>query len=286
MKSEHEQKFITANGIRHNTLIWNPEGKETIVCLHGFVCSAFYFVKLASILKQKYRVVAFDFRGHGLSSWVKEGGYYHFFNYVADLDALWNQISSGPTHIVAHSMGGMVANYYLGAKPGQAKTLTLIEGEGPPRNTPFSEAPEKLEKWLSQMIQPQFHQPMESLDIAMKKLKVYNRTLPDDFAEYLAREMTKKVDGKYIWIFDPLHKTMAPQAFYSEQALEFFRKITCPVLRIKGSLSPYKITQEELHQKAFSQAITKTMEGSSHFPHTDKPEELAELIEDFLQEHA
>ena len=64
------------------------------------------------------------------------------------------------------------------------------------------------------------------------------RASTQTFALELARAGMKQNErGKWLWKFDPLHRTAAPQPFYTAQAREFFRRIACPVLIVDGKQS-------------------------------------------------
>src|SRR2546430_10655465 len=67
------------------------QGRPTLL-LHGWLDHAHSFDLLAPLLPG--RTVALDFRGHGDSQWVGAGGFYHFIEYVADLDEDCEQLSS------------------------------------------------------------------------------------------------------------------------------------------------------------------------------------------------
>ena len=63
--------------------------------VHGWLDHRGSFDSLAPLLPG--RTVAYDQRGHGDSSWAGAGGFYHFVDYVADLDGLVGAIApEGP----------------------------------------------------------------------------------------------------------------------------------------------------------------------------------------------
>ena len=77
------------------------EGELTLM-LHGWLDHAGSFDLLAPLLPG--RTVAMDFRGHGDSQWVGPGGFYHFVEYIADLDGALEVLSpQEPVRIVGHS---------------------------------------------------------------------------------------------------------------------------------------------------------------------------------------
>ncbi len=86
-----------------------------------------------------------------------------------------------------------------------------------------------------------------------------------------------------MWKFDPLHRTTAPQPFYLEQALEFLRRIECPVLIVHGKESRHR-RRADIQQRLAALARRKSVEieNAGHMVHHDNPEELAQVVADFL----
>src|SRR5439155_1029941 len=79
---------------------------EMILLLHGWLDHAGSFDLLAPLLPG--RTVALDFRGHGDSQWAGPGGFYHFVEYIADLDGALEILSpQEPVPIVGYSMGAL-----------------------------------------------------------------------------------------------------------------------------------------------------------------------------------
>ena len=103
-----------------------------LLLLHGFLDHGRSFGRVARALAQRYRVVAPDHRGHGLSGHVGAGGYYHFPDYVRDLHALYEPLEIERAAICGHSMGASIAVYFAGAFPERVAALALLDGVGPP----------------------------------------------------------------------------------------------------------------------------------------------------------
>ena len=101
--------------------------EPTVVLLHGFLEQSAAWDPVARSLGR--RVVAPNQRGHGRSGHVGDGGWYHFWDYVGDLDQLVEHIG-GPIDLVGHSMGGTVAALYAGTRPDMVRRLVLVEGLG------------------------------------------------------------------------------------------------------------------------------------------------------------
>jgi len=90
--SEPRDKFIDAQGLSLHYLEWGEPVGEPLVLVHGFLDQARswspFVAALQKLIKQPLWIIAPDCRGHGDSGWVGAGGYYHFPDYVLDLDRI------------------------------------------------------------------------------------------------------------------------------------------------------------------------------------------------------
>ena len=94
-------------------------------------------------------LVAPDWRGHGDSDWIGPGGYYHFPDYVRDLEQIVHQVRRQKLVVVGHSMGAMVATLWAGTRSDALDGLVLVDGTGP---MPVSaqDYPMRFQRWLEQ----------------------------------------------------------------------------------------------------------------------------------------
>src|SRR5262249_39560380 len=107
-----------------------PEGPACVL-LHGWLDHRGSFDLLAPLLPG--RTIAVDQRGHGDSSWAGAGGFYHFVEYVGDLDVLVREMRlPAPIRLVGHSMGGAISLFYAAAHPLLAAPLTVLDSPSMP----------------------------------------------------------------------------------------------------------------------------------------------------------
>lgn len=79
----------------------------TLLFLHGFPTSCFDWRELIGLLSSKFRCVAFDFPGFGLSD--KPDDYsYSLFQQADHVEALANELRITEAHVVSHDMGTSV----------------------------------------------------------------------------------------------------------------------------------------------------------------------------------
>jgi pimeloyl-ACP methyl ester carboxylesterase len=99
-------------------------GQESIVFAHGVLLNRRMFDRQLDALKDRYRCIAFDFRGHGESEVTDDG--YAVDELTEDAAALIRQLKSAPCHFVGHSLGSFVG-LRLGVRyPELVRSLILV----------------------------------------------------------------------------------------------------------------------------------------------------------------
>ncbi|HXV81143.1 MAG TPA: alpha/beta hydrolase [Candidatus Binatia bacterium] len=287
--SQPRDSFIEVRGLTLHYLEWGKPGGEPLVLVHGFLDQAHSwqpFVRaLQNRIPQPLWVVAPDCRGHGDSGWVGAGGYYHFPDYVFDLDCLIRALGVDRFKLIGHSMGGTISFLYSGTFPKKVQQLVLIEGVGA-AGMNFSDAPPRMEKWITEMHargRNHFRQ-YRSVAAGAKQLQQTNPRLSNELALELARSgMKQDAVGRWVWKFDPLHRTVSPQPFYSAQAMEFFGRIQCPVLIVDGKQSRHSQRPDKQQRLAVVQDKQfAEIDDAGHWVHLDNPEALALVVAEFL----
>ncbi len=287
--SEPREHFIKSQGLPIHFLEWGEPKGEPLVLVHGYLDMAYSWNAFVVALQQRQEhaswIIAPDCRGHGDSGWVGAGGYYHFPDYILDLDGVIQTLGTERVKLIGHSMGGTISFLYAGAFPTRVDKLVLIEGVGPV-GVEFAEAPLRMARWVGEMHERgrNHFRAYTSVEAGARQLQMTNPRLKTPFALELARAGMKPIDGgKWVWKFDPLHRTVAPQPFYTAQALEFFRRIQCPVLIVDGQESRQtKRTDKQQRYDAIARHHFVTIAGAGHMVHQDNPEQLAKSVANFL----
>lgn len=288
--TEPRSKFVDAQGLAIHYLEWGEPSGLPIVLVHGFLDQAHSWKFLVEELEQRARqplhIVAPDCRGHGDSGWVGAGGYYHFPDYVYDLDCVLGSLGIQRFHLIGHSMGGTISFLYSGTFPERVEKLVLIEGVGPPGMS-FTDAPSRMKSWITEVHERGRNHFREYTSVAAGagQLQQTNpRLLPERGLDLARAGMKQNDKGKWVWKFDPLHRTAAPQPFYTAQAIEFFRRIQCPVLLVDGSESRQtRRTDKSERYGAIANRQQVTIDRAGHMVHQDNPEKLADVALAFLK---
>lgn len=115
---------IAANGIELNYRL-EGDGEETVVLVCGLGDDlTSWGLQLPDLLAAGYRVLRFDNRGVGESA--KPAGPYSTKAMAGDAKALIEALGIGRFHLVGYSMGGMIAQEYALAYPGDLGSLALV----------------------------------------------------------------------------------------------------------------------------------------------------------------
>ncbi|MEM9072088.1 MAG: alpha/beta hydrolase [Myxococcota bacterium] len=272
------ERFVETNGLRYHVVEWPAEGPFVLLA-HGFLDLAWSWRGVAERLQaQGYHCVAWDWRGHGESDHVGQGGYYHFPDYVLDLEYLIPQITGDRSvHLVGHSMGGTISTMYAGLRSDRLASLTLVEGLGPP-NWGFEKTPEKFRAWLDS-VEKIRTRPKRSLTLesALRRMRIQNPELPEELGEFLAEKATVEIDGRRRWRFDPLHRTTAPMPFRTEVFNTFLHRIEVPTLVIAAERGFRLPDERERYQQIPDHRFVEIADVG-HMIHWMRPDALADAI--------
>jgi pimeloyl-ACP methyl ester carboxylesterase len=279
----HPRRIALATGLSYQVQEWDGPGETTFVLVHGFTDLGAGWCDLAPRLVPHGHVIAPDLRGHGDSDRVGAGGYYHFFDYVADLDDVIRQLARPRVVLVGHSMGGSVASYYAGARPARVARLVLLEGLGPPEGFGGSGA-ERTARWIDQwrVAAQRTFTPLASLDEAARRLRKHDPLLTEAAALRLAELGTRAVPGGLAWKHDPVHFTQGPYPFRVELARQHWERVECPTLIIDGARSTLNLPEAEraARRACFRDHRYLVIDDAGHALHRHQPARLAAAILD------
>ncbi len=104
--------------------------KPAVVFVHGLGATTTYYEPLVPALEGEFRLVRYDFDGHGRSPLA---GPITVPDLARDLDALIATLPGGKAHVVAHSLGTLIAQTVAATTPERVHSLVLL---GPVRAQP------------------------------------------------------------------------------------------------------------------------------------------------------
>jgi pimeloyl-ACP methyl ester carboxylesterase len=278
-------------GLRLRVCRWGPEHGRPVLILHGFLEQGAAWHEVATRLARP--VHAPDHRGHGLSDHVPAGGFYHFWDYVADADQLVDALG-GVVDLVGHSMGGAVATLLAATRPEKVRRLVLVEGLGPPDLRALTLP--RAAAFLDARTRPPQHPSFATVEEATARMRDVNPRLPVEAAERLARRVLRPVqpgdplvrpphhEGWWTWTWDPLHRARTPNPFDADLHTTCLAAVKAPTLLIDGADSAFRLDLADHRRRAEALREREEIEvpDAGHLLHHDAPEALASLITAFF----
>ncbi|MGM0575450.1 MAG: alpha/beta fold hydrolase [Myxococcota bacterium] len=277
----------TTLGLELTYRSWGPDDAPVLIALHGFLDTGTAFRPVAERLAARYRVVAPDQRGHGDSGHVGAGGYYHFPDYVLDLDGLYRHLGVDQAVLVGHSMGGSIAGYFAGTFPERVRALALLDGIGPTSSLPLERHPDRMARWVHDVRHREGHaaRGAESLDAMARRIgRLSSRASEERLLELAEAASLQGEDGRWRWRFDPLHRTLSPIPFDPARFRAFLAKVDCPVLALWGEVTPMHADDEAERIAALGDVTSRTLPDTGHNMHHERPEAVADAVLAFLEE--
>jgi pimeloyl-ACP methyl ester carboxylesterase len=128
---------ITRQSIRHSngqttsyiydTFVdpWRPA--ETVLIQHGFARTAEHFYHWVPALARRYNVIRRELRGHGGSSYPKEGDEYDYSidTIVTEIKDTLDQLAIDKIHFIGESTSGMLAEIFAATYPDRVRSIVI-----------------------------------------------------------------------------------------------------------------------------------------------------------------
>jgi len=257
---------------------WNPDSKNgIIILLHGFASSASFFKKQIKVLKENYRIIAFDALGHGRSEHPKDLNLNLNKNLrddtIRDLEDLLKYLDVKEKYgIIGHSLvGGMIAQLICMKHPEKIKFLILL-------NSGYIMIDNVIRNIFYNLL-PYFIR-MNFLDVVANSIEdILDKTIPyiiTALSNFILNSKLTK-DELYMRIESQIFKMIAEIKEYDPSS------INCPTLIIGGRLDNFAPEQmsEELHKKIPNSEL-QIIDMAGHFAPAQRKEVVNGLICDFI----
>jgi len=256
----------------------NPSSdKGTIILLHGFASSASFFKAQIKLLKNFYRIIAFDALGHGKSEHPKELNISKNIRYeiIRDLEDLLKFLGIKEKYgIIGHSLvGGMIAQLICIRHPEDIKFLILL-------NSGYIMIDNVIRNMFYNLL-PYFIR-MNFLDVVANTVEdVLDKTIP-----YIITALSNSVynlnlpkEELYMKIEDQIFRMITEIKEYDPSGIK------CPTLIIGGRLDNFAPEQmsEEL-QKKIPNSKLEIIDMAGHFAPAQRKEVVNELICNFIKD--
>ncbi|MCJ7450023.1 MAG: alpha/beta hydrolase [Bacteroidales bacterium] len=235
--------------------------KETVLYLHGLGCSKSDFLGATEIESlQAHTLVAFDFPGHGNSSYSKK---LDMDDLVEITNLFAEKLNLHDIVLIGHSMGGLVALLFSEKYARKVKAFINVEGNLKDEDCFFSR----------QVTAVDFD---TFLHVTFRNFKFKLQISKNPGFKKCAETLGKYQPQKAMYDYSP------SLVRYSDSGtlIEKFTSLRIPKYFIHGSENRGLSYIPELIQKGLT---VSEISNSNHFPQYDNPKEFHTMISNFLE---
>lgn len=270
--------IVSTGDVRLVADIGGPERAPVVVLMHGGGQTRHSWSgAMTALVRRGYRVINFDARGHGDSSWSRDGAY-DLDDRVDDLFAIIGD--AAPFALVGASLGGGTA-IHAAAKGLRPSAVILVD------IVPHPE-PEGITRIVNFM--GRHTDGFASLEEATDAVAAYNpeRPRPND-PNGLMRNLRQSTDGRLHWHWDPRILEDTPgtsQAKVLESANVMAQIQDLPVLVVRGLKSDVVSSAGiERFRDLMPQLEVADVSGAGHMVAGDRNDAFNAAVIAFLEVH-
>lgn len=265
---DERAEFIHVRGLRLFCRQWGPAAAIPVVLLHGLRGFSGTWRDVASALSGQFRLIALDQRGRGESDWDLAANYYTDA-YLADLEAIVDELGLRRFALVGHSMGGTTSYVYADRHPERVGLLVIEDmapgasnaGAGAERiKAEMALLPESFASWSEARAYWRSRRPTVS-DAAIE--------------QRLAESLKPLANGRIGWRYDAggIRKTrMNPDPQRVVDLWPVIARLRMPTLIIRGEHSDFCPAESVAEMRRRNPLIDSvTVAGAGHYVHDEQP---------------
>ena len=279
------EAWVELGDINMRYLDWGGDGPP-VMALHGLASSAHWYDIVAPLLRDDFRIVAPDQRGHGQTTQAPSG--YDWAALSMDVSGLMDHLGIPQAAVLGHSWGGHVASGLAAYSPERVSRVVMIDGG-----------------FLNGHLWPtgtweEFSETLRPRNVTGDREEFLERLrtqLADCWSDELERVVQTMVyedeDGQIQDILRPDHHYQVLQAMWDEPPSALLPRMSCPSLIVAAGPRPDRANSEFSRRRQIMVAAAEKdlKNGRVHWvPDTihdigyHKPQELARVISEFLRE--
>ncbi|MDW8469638.1 MAG: 3-oxoadipate enol-lactonase [Burkholderiales bacterium] len=257
------------NGIETYYEIHGREGGEWLVFSHSLACSVRMWDPQIAAFSDRYRILAYDTRGHGASD--APPGPYSLEMLADDLKALLDALGIVRAHFCGLSMGGMIGQTFALKYPGVLRTLVLAD-------TTSRYPPEAAALWAERIriAETQGMEPLAQPTLERWFTKAFREANPAT-VEAIRRLILATPVAGYVGCCHAI-----PKIDLTARLAE----IRCPALVIVGAEDPGTppAMAREIHAHLPGSALVEIPQAA-HLANLEQPQAFNRALGEFLARH-
>lgn len=251
--------------------IWGEQNNTPLIILHGLLGSLGNWETLARRWSEHFQVIGVDQRNHGRSFHLDEMNYEVM---AGDLKELLDFLKIKKCHILGHSMGGKTAMVFALQYPEYINKLIVADI--------LPSATFQGHRYLFNAMKSL---PLASINSRQEADEwLQSRIVSYPIRQFILKNLNRNESGEYQWMvnLDAIISSYEELMQFPQIGKSPFNGNT---LFIKGTLSDYipEYGFEEKVHPLFPHAKLKSIDEAGHWLHAEKPDELFNLVTDFLK---
>jgi 3-oxoadipate enol-lactonase len=258
------------NGIETYYEIHGKEGAPWLVFSHSLACSPRMWDKEIERHKERYRVLAYDTRGHGQSAAPK--GAYTLEALADDLHALLKHLKIPKAHFCGLSMGGMIGQTFALKYPGIFQSLILCD-----TTSRYAAAAAPLWQERIRIAESQGLEPLVQPTLERWFTEPFRKNHPEQVNK-VASQIAKTPVAGYVGCCHAIPKI---------DVTARLKEIKCPALVICGENDPGTppAMAREIHENLPGSRLV-LIPQAAHLSNIEQPEAFNRALGEFLSSPA
>jgi pimeloyl-ACP methyl ester carboxylesterase len=261
------------DGLELSAVVWG-EGEPEVVFLHGGGQNAHTWDTVSMSLGRP--AIAVDLPGHGRSFRLEDGRYSPATNAEAVAELVRRRAPEAEA-VVGMSLGGLTAIRLAAGAPDLVRNLVVVD------ITPNAATREMTPPQRSQVSLIGGQQTFDSFREMLEVAAAASGRTPESMAIGVRHNARREPDGRWSWAYDPPRRREG-ERFDVTPLWDDVAALSCAVMLVRGGAASSHVHDDDvarLHE-ARPDARVEQVEGAGHSIQSERPVELADLIEDFV----
>lgn len=264
---------------------WGDPSRPPLLALHGWLDNAGSFANIAPLLAAERYVVALDLRGHGRSSHLPPGAWYHYVDYFDDLCATLDHFGWQHAEMLGHSLGGTLASLFAALYPDRVDALLLVEALGPLTLAP-AETLAQLRRAIEERVGFASRKPLRvfaDIDAAIA-VRMAASHLSEHAARALVERGVQALERGVVWSSDPRLTLASPQRFTEPQVLAMLAGVRVPTLLLLAEPATSYLHESMMSSRAAQVADIEVVRvRGNHHMHLERADVVAKILSNFMR---
>jgi pimeloyl-ACP methyl ester carboxylesterase len=247
-----------------------------VLLLHGLMGRGSHWATTARWLSGRYRAVCLDQRGHGRSDKPTDGPFDREA-YVADAEAVIEQLGLAPVALVGHAMGALTAWQLAAKRPDLVRAVVICDMRA---SALGKRSQREWEQWLATWPVP-FATLADVRAWFGEEDPALERPNPSR-GEFFTEVMAERMDG---WrpVFSRRQMLMIRETWVHDAHWEELALVRCPALVVRGIDGELGRAEAQEMVRVLPRGAYAEVADAGHLVHYDQPEQWRQVVEPFLQ---